>query len=324
MAPRDTSGDAPTRLSSPHPDPAFPGPTPPPSIPSPAARKERTDWAFIGLMVFTGLLFFRPQDQIPALESLHLAELSALRAAGDGRRASQPRTADEPRQPRTVGRVGNGRADSRYRAVLDLAGRLGLDLHRDLLEDHPDLRSDGELADVAEARRPVPVADRDRLRLHRGARRARLRPRHQPRRERPGTRLGRRHLQEPQRPGAQHGRDHAASDVAGAACCRRRAPRRRRALRGAGGRRHRRVPVAQRHHRPRGDDDDFWGPSLPPQTGADDGGRAGDVPGAAAGALLLLASAVEHHRREPGRHRLGARRGRRCCANRLPPSCRIP
>ncbi len=48
-------------------------------IPS-TARAERTDWAFVGLMIFTGLLFFRPQDQIPALESLHLAELSALAA----------------------------------------------------------------------------------------------------------------------------------------------------------------------------------------------------------------------------------------------------
>lgn len=41
---------------------------------------ERPDAAFIGLMAFTALLFFRPQDQIPALNPLHLAELAALGA----------------------------------------------------------------------------------------------------------------------------------------------------------------------------------------------------------------------------------------------------
>jgi putative inorganic carbon (hco3(-)) transporter len=45
-----------------------------------ARLAERPDAAFVGLMVFTGLLFFRPQNQIPALNPLHLAELSALAA----------------------------------------------------------------------------------------------------------------------------------------------------------------------------------------------------------------------------------------------------
>jgi O-antigen ligase len=39
---------------------------------------ESSDWAFFGLVAFTAVLFFRPQDQIPALNSLHLAEVSAL------------------------------------------------------------------------------------------------------------------------------------------------------------------------------------------------------------------------------------------------------
>ena len=74
------SGDAPARRLSLQSDPAFPGSTSP-SVTTPAPpRSERADWAFIGLMVFTGLLFFRPQDQIPALEALHLAEVSALGA----------------------------------------------------------------------------------------------------------------------------------------------------------------------------------------------------------------------------------------------------
>ncbi len=45
-----------------------------------AAARERSDWAFLGLMAFTGLLFFRPQDTIAALGPLHLAELAALSA----------------------------------------------------------------------------------------------------------------------------------------------------------------------------------------------------------------------------------------------------
>jgi O-antigen ligase len=44
------------------------------------AAGERRDWAFIGLMTFTAVLFFRPQDTIPALDGLHLAELSAIGA----------------------------------------------------------------------------------------------------------------------------------------------------------------------------------------------------------------------------------------------------
>src|SRR5262245_50669368 len=41
-------------------------------------RADRRDWAFIGLLTFTGLLFLRPQEHIPALNPLHLAEVSAL------------------------------------------------------------------------------------------------------------------------------------------------------------------------------------------------------------------------------------------------------
>ncbi len=39
---------------------------------------ERREVAYTGLLAFTALLFFRPQDHIPALNPLHLAELSAL------------------------------------------------------------------------------------------------------------------------------------------------------------------------------------------------------------------------------------------------------
>ncbi len=49
----------------------------PPKVADPLPG-ESSDWAFGGLLAFTALLFFRPQDQIPLLGSLHLAEVSAI------------------------------------------------------------------------------------------------------------------------------------------------------------------------------------------------------------------------------------------------------
>ena len=42
------------------------------------AKAEPRDWAFTWTLIFTGVLFLRPQDLIPPLEALHLAELSAM------------------------------------------------------------------------------------------------------------------------------------------------------------------------------------------------------------------------------------------------------
>ena len=43
-----------------------------------ATTEEPRDWAFIWTLVFTAVLFLRPQDLFPPLEALHLAEASAL------------------------------------------------------------------------------------------------------------------------------------------------------------------------------------------------------------------------------------------------------
>jgi O-antigen ligase len=43
-----------------------------------AAIRERYDWDYLWMLLFTALLFFRPQDQIPGLEILHLSELTAI------------------------------------------------------------------------------------------------------------------------------------------------------------------------------------------------------------------------------------------------------
>jgi O-antigen ligase len=56
-------------------------PSPPESTAAPArraARAEPRDWAFTWTLVFTAVLFLRPQDVIPPLGFLHLAELSAI------------------------------------------------------------------------------------------------------------------------------------------------------------------------------------------------------------------------------------------------------
>jgi O-antigen ligase len=45
----------------------------------PAAHtRERSDPAYLGLVAFTTVLFFRPQDLIPVLNPLHLAEVTAI------------------------------------------------------------------------------------------------------------------------------------------------------------------------------------------------------------------------------------------------------
>lgn len=58
---------------------------PPPSGPTAAPRRvharqprERYGWDYLWMVAFTALLFFRPQDQVPGLEVLHLAELTAI------------------------------------------------------------------------------------------------------------------------------------------------------------------------------------------------------------------------------------------------------
>jgi hypothetical protein len=43
-----------------------------------AAARERYDTDYLCMLAFTTLLFFRPQDHIPALGVLHLAELTAI------------------------------------------------------------------------------------------------------------------------------------------------------------------------------------------------------------------------------------------------------
>src|SRR5262245_39138515 len=62
------------------------------------SRTDRRDWAFIGLLTFTALLFLRPQEQIPLLNPLHLAEISALLALA----------------AMVMGRVGRGLPVTRY------------------------------------------------------------------------------------------------------------------------------------------------------------------------------------------------------------------
>ena len=55
-------------------------PLPPRASARRAAPAEPRDWAFTWTLVFTAILFLRPQDVFPPLEVLHLAELSAIAA----------------------------------------------------------------------------------------------------------------------------------------------------------------------------------------------------------------------------------------------------
>jgi O-antigen ligase len=47
-----------------------------------AAYAEPRDWGYVGLFAFTAVLLLRPQDQVPGLTSLHLAEMCVLIGIG--------------------------------------------------------------------------------------------------------------------------------------------------------------------------------------------------------------------------------------------------
>jgi O-antigen ligase len=47
-----------------------------------AEYAEPRDWGYLGLFAFTAVLLLRPQDQVPALSALHLAEVCALVGIG--------------------------------------------------------------------------------------------------------------------------------------------------------------------------------------------------------------------------------------------------
>src|SRR5436190_17947706 len=59
-----------------------------------AAVRERYDWDYLWMIAFTAVLFFRPQDHIPALAALHLAELTAV--AGLGAMAARRMASGQP------------------------------------------------------------------------------------------------------------------------------------------------------------------------------------------------------------------------------------
>jgi putative inorganic carbon (hco3(-)) transporter len=59
-----------------------------------AAVRERYDWDYLWMVAFTAVLFFRPQDHLPALAPLHLAELTAI--AGLAAMAARRMTSGQP------------------------------------------------------------------------------------------------------------------------------------------------------------------------------------------------------------------------------------
>jgi O-antigen ligase len=79
------------------------------SVPAEAiGTRERRDWAYVGLMMFTAALYFRPQDMIPILNPVRLAEMTAIFAL----------------TALVWGRMSRGLAISRY--VPELPGVVGL------------------------------------------------------------------------------------------------------------------------------------------------------------------------------------------------------
>jgi putative inorganic carbon (hco3(-)) transporter len=77
-----TSGqraDAPRRTQDETPDPVRQARADAPaSDAATRAPREGRDWAYMGLLAFTALLYFRPQDTFPPLGALRMAEIAAL------------------------------------------------------------------------------------------------------------------------------------------------------------------------------------------------------------------------------------------------------
>jgi Lipid A core - O-antigen ligase and related enzymes len=104
-------GEAPARAAAPSPGAAkteSSSSSPSSTLAQLFARRERADWAFNGLLAFTAILFFRPQEQFPPLNPLHLAEVSALLALA----------------AMVMGRLQRGLSVTRY--TPELGGVLGL------------------------------------------------------------------------------------------------------------------------------------------------------------------------------------------------------
>src|SRR6185503_14508718 len=104
-------GEAPARAAGPSPGAAkteSSSSSPSSTLAQLFARRERADWAFNGLLAFTAILFFRPQEQFPPLNPLHLAEVSALLALA----------------AMVMGRLQRGLSVTRY--TPELGGVLGL------------------------------------------------------------------------------------------------------------------------------------------------------------------------------------------------------
>ena len=146
------------------------------------------------MLVFTALLFLRPQDAIPPLAALSPGGARGDRGAGwRWRSAGCARAVADARHAGVARRAGARRRHPADRAVLDLAGRRGHDVHR------PVSQGDADLPARRQHARPRPngcggsrgscvIAD-GYLALPRGLR---LRARRQPDRERPRARRGRR------------------------------------------------------------------------------------------------------------------------------------
>ena len=47
-----------------------------------APYAEPRDWGYVGLIAFTAVLLLRPQDQLPGLSALHIAEICAFIGIG--------------------------------------------------------------------------------------------------------------------------------------------------------------------------------------------------------------------------------------------------
>jgi hypothetical protein len=145
-----------------------------------AAYAEPRDWGYAGLLAFTAVLLARPQDLIPALEPLHLAEVCAIIGIA-------PMILHRIAHRQPVFRITPETLGIAFFGLVIVATAPfsiwpGGDwsVHRFVPEGGDRLRPDAEHAHDAETPRASHVAHPAVLRLHRHPRGVRLRPRRAP------------------------------------------------------------------------------------------------------------------------------------------------
>ena len=172
---------------------------------------ELPNWGFWGVFAFTALLFFRPQDTVPALAPWHLPELVAIGAliAMVAHRVNR-RLPVVLVSRDTVAVAAHGSGHGGDGSVFGLAGRRAPDVHRRLRQGRAGIHPDGQQRQEHQGAAMAHLAHPLRHGLRGRARRPRLCQRQQSDQRRAAARVDFGADGQPERSRDEHGHVRAA------------------------------------------------------------------------------------------------------------------